>query len=98
MKTERLYQVLVAPHMSEKATNVMNDANQVVFKVAVGASKLEIRKAVEKMFSVKVDNVRLLNVKGKLKQNRFGPVRRNHWKKAYVRLAEGHTIDFASLG
>ena len=98
MKQERLYQVLVAPHVSEKATNVADDANHVVFRVSVSANKLEVKKAVEKLFNVKVDAVRLLNVKGKVKQNRFGLARRNNWKKAYVRLAEGHDIDFASFG
>lgn len=98
MKQERVYQVLVAPHISEKATNVADKSRHVVFRVAVDANKLEVKKAVEKLFNVKVDNVRLLNVKGKLKQNRFGISRRNNWKKAYVRLAQGHDIDFASLG
>lgn len=98
MKQERLYQVLVAPHISEKATNVADATHSVVFKVAVSANKLEVKKAVEKLFNVKVDAVRLLNVKGKVKQNRFGLSRRNNWKKAYVRLAAGHDIDFASAG
>jgi large subunit ribosomal protein L23 len=98
MKQERLYQVLVAPHISEKATNVADATNSVVFKVAVSANKLEVKKAVEKLFNVKVEAVRLLNVKGKMKQNRFGLSRRNNWKKAYVRLAAGHDIDFASVG
>jgi len=98
MNQERLYQVLVAPHVSEKATNVADKNRQVVFKVAVDADKLEVKKAVEKLFKVKVSGVRILNVKGKVKLNRFGLSRRNNWKKAYVRLAEGHDIDFASFG
>lgn len=98
MNQERLYQVLVAPHVSEKATNVADQNRQVVFKVAVDADKLEVKKAVEKLFKVKVSDVRILNVKGKVKLNRFGLSRRNNWKKAYVRLAEGHDIDFASFG
>ena len=98
MNQERLYQVLVAPHVSEKATSVADKDRQVVFKVAVDADKLEVKKAVEKLFKVKVSDVRILNVKGKVKLNRFGLSRRNNWKKAYVRLAEGHDIDFASFG
>lgn len=98
MNQERLYQVLVAPHISEKATNVADKNRQVVFKVAVDADKLEVKKAIEKLFKVKVSDVRILNVKGKVKLNRFGLSRRNNWKKAYVRLAEGHDIDFASFG
>lgn len=97
MNQERLYQVLVAPHISEKATNVADATNNVVFKVSVTATKLEVKKAVEKLFKVKVDAVRVLNVKGKVKQNKFGMSRRNNWKKAYVRLAAGHDIDFASF-
>jgi large subunit ribosomal protein L23 len=98
MNQERLYQVLVAPHVSEKATTVADKSRQVVFKVAVDADKLEVKKAVEKLFKVKVNGVRILNVKGKVKLNRFGLSRRNNWKKAYVQLAEGHDIDFASFG
>jgi large subunit ribosomal protein L23 len=98
MNQERLYQVLVAPHVSEKATSVADRNRQVVFKVAVDANKLEVKKAVEKLFKVKVSDVSILNVKGKVKLNRFGLSRRNNWKKAYVRLAEGHDIDFASFG
>lgn len=98
MNQERLYQVLVAPHISEKATNVADKNRQVVFKVAVDADKFEVKKAIEKLFKVKVSDVRILNVKGKVKLNRFGLSRRNNWKKAYVRLAEGHDIDFASFG
>jgi len=98
MNQERLYQVLVAPHVSEKATIVAEENGQVVFKVAVDATKLEVKKAVEKLFKVKVNGVRILNVKGKVKLNRFGLSHRNNWKKAYVRLAEGHDIDFASFG
>jgi large subunit ribosomal protein L23 len=69
--------------------------NQHVFKVAADASKLEIKKAVESYFKVKVDNVRTLNMKGKSK--RFGQMqgRRSDWKKAYVTLAEGSDIDYA---
>ena len=98
MNEERLYQIIVGPHTTEKATIAGENTNQIVFKVSVNANKLEIKRAVEKLFSVKVETVNLLNVKGKLKRNRFGESRRNNWKKAYVRLAEGHDIDFASVG
>ena len=97
MNEERLYQVLVAPHISEKATNVADKHGQVVFKVAIDANKLEVKKAVEKLFKVKVEAVRLLKIKGKVKMNKFGLSRKNNWKKAYVQLAEGHDIDFASF-
>ena len=91
---EKLINVLIGPHVSEKASNVAESSNQVVFKVRVGSTKNEIKKAVEMMFEVKVDAVQVMNVKGKKK--RFGQTmgKRKNWKKAYVTLAEGHDIDF----
>lgn len=95
MNTERVYQVLLGPHISERAALSSEAGNQVVFKVAPSATKLEIKKAVENLFNVKVENVSTLNVKGKVKRNRFGFSRRPGWKKAYVRLEQGQDIDFA---
>ncbi len=92
---ERLYKVLVAPVISEKAAAAAESGNQVVFKVLVNSTKLEIKAAVEKLFNVNVEAVKTLNVKGKAKRTRFGIGKRNDWKKAYVRLAEGQDIDFA---
>lgn len=94
MNQERLMTVLIGPHVSEKGTVLAEKHNQIVFKVRRDASKAEIRAAVELMFEVKVDGVQVLNQKGKSK--RFGQHmgRRSDWKKAYVRLAEGHDIDF----
>lgn len=94
MNPERLYTIVKGPHISEKTAAGAEIANQFVFKVAGDANKLEIKKAVEKLFSVKVEKVNVLNVKGKVKHNRFGIARRSDWKKAYVRLAQGHQIDF----
>jgi len=93
----RLAQVLVAPIISEKATRIGEKQNQVLFKVLRDATKPEIKAAVELMFEVKVDAVRVVNVAGKTK--RFGgrPGRRSDFKKAYVSLAEGQTIDFAGV-
>jgi len=96
MNQERLYKVILAPVVSEKSTMASEISNQVVFKVTTDAKKNEIHAAVEKMFNVVVENVRVLNVKGKTKRTRFGIGRRNDWKKAYVRLAAGQEIDFAS--
>ena len=95
MSEARLYKVILAPVVSEKTTRVAELANQVVFKVIKDANKGEVRAAVEKMFDVKVDQVRILNVKGKTKRTRFGLGRRSDWKKAYVSLAQGQEIDFA---
>ena len=95
MNQERILKVLLGPVISEKAALGADAMNQHVFKVAGDASKLEIKKAVESFFNVKVDQVRTLNMKGKTK--RFGQVqgRRSDWKKAYVTLAAGHDIDYA---
>ena len=96
MNQERLMQVLLAPHVSEKSTSVADNGNQIVFRVARNATKPEIRRAVETLFKVTVDNVTVVNVKGKNK--RFGRLlgRRSDWKKAYVRLAPGSDIDFSA--
>ncbi len=94
---ERLMQVLVAPHVSEKAARASEQGNQMVFRVARNATKPEIKAAVELMFEVKVDAVQVVNVMGKAK--RFGGRQgtRSDWKKAYVKLAQGQTIDFAGV-
>lgn len=99
MNQERLMSVLIGPHLSEKSTTLLGDSNQVVFKVRRDADKHEVRRAVEQLFEVEVENVTILNVRGKVK--RFGASigRRQDWKKAYVRLAPGQKIeefDFAA--
>lgn len=95
MNQERVFKVLLAPHVTEKSAMASQAGNQVVFKVASDANKLEIKKAVEQLFDVKVDEVRVANVKGKTRRTRYGIGRRSDWKKAYVRLAEGQEIDLA---
>ncbi len=94
MNQERIMQVLRAPHISEKATVIADERNQVVFKVASDATKPEIRKAVESLFKVKVTDVTTLNVKPKAKRIRGRVGYRSGWKKAYVSLAKGEEIDF----
>ena len=96
MDKENLMQVLLSPLVSEKSTFVGEKNNQYVFRVAAGATKPQIKAAVELMFKIKVDDVTVLNVKGK--ERRFGRLsgRRRSWKKAYVRLAEGQEINFAA--
>ena len=96
MNQERVYKVLLGPHVSEKATLLADGKSQFVFKVAVDATKLEVKKAVETLFDVKVANVNTLNVKGKTKRTARGLGRRNDWKKAYVALLPGQDIDFTS--
>lgn len=94
MKQERLLDIIRAPHISEKSTIVAERDNQVVFKVAVDATKLEIKKAVELLFEVEVDSVRVVNMKGKTKRHGMAIGKRVNWKKAYVSLKEGQDIDF----
>lgn len=92
----KLASVLSAPILSEKSAIAADTSNQFVFKVAKNATKLQIKNAVELMFDVKVDSVRVLNVKGKVK--RFGRTlgKRSDWKKAYVKLQSGHSIELAT--
>jgi len=99
MNLERLYSVILGPHVSEKTTILGELNNQYTFKVARDASKPEIKEAVEKLFDVVVEDLQVLNVKGKTKRSGKGKIRRrSDWKKAYVRLEEGHDIDFADMG
>ncbi len=92
----KLAGVILAPIVSEKSSIAAEDNNQFVFRVEKSANKLQVKKAVELMFDVEVDSVRVLNVKGKVK--RFGRTlgKRSDWKKAYVKLKAGHEIDFVS--
>mgnify|MGYP003546590434 CR=1 FL=1 len=91
-KDPRHYDVIVAPVVTEKAT-VASEHNKVVFRVAAKATKPQIKEAVEKLFDVKVQSVNVLNVKGKNKAFRNRNGRRGDWRKAYVTLAEGQSID-----
>ena len=94
MSQERLLSVLRAPHISEKATNNAEKSNTVVLKVALDANKAEIAAAVAQLFEVKVDSVRTVVVKGKTKRRGAKMGRRSDWKKAYVTLQEGQSLDF----
>ncbi len=96
MKEIKLASILSAPIISEKSSNVADKHNQFVFKVQKSATKLQIKNAVELMFGVEVESVRVLNVKGKIK--RFGRTlgKRSDWKKAYVKLQSGHNIELAT--
>ena len=95
MKQQDLIRVLKAPVVSEKSTMLTEQENKYVFKVKKTATKQNIKQAVEAMFNVKVDSVNVLNVKGKSK--RFGRFMgsRSDWKKAYIKLKPGFTIDLA---
>ena len=98
MNEQRIFQILRAPHISEKAAIVGDASNQHVFKVATDARKDEIKAAVEQLFNVKVSKVRTANVNGKTKRQGARMGKRSDWKKAYVSLEQGHEIDLASIG
>jgi large subunit ribosomal protein L23 len=95
MNQERMYKVLLSPHVSEKGTLLAEEKNQHVFKVASDATKIEVKKAVEGLFKVKVDKVRILNKKGKTKVSRGRLGKRSDLRKAYVTLVSGNDIDLA---
>jgi large subunit ribosomal protein L23 len=92
---ERMYQVVRAPHITEKAT-LLSEKNQFVFKVAADATKPEIKLAIEALFKVKVTAVNTLITKGKTKRFKGRPGVRSDVKKAFVTLAEGQNIDFTT--
>jgi large subunit ribosomal protein L23 len=89
---ERLLTVIRGPHVSEKSHRV-SELNQVVLKVRTDATKKEVAQAVELLFEVKVDGVQVVNVKGKTKRFQQSNGRRPNWKKAYVKLADGTSIE-----
>jgi large subunit ribosomal protein L23 len=91
----RHYDIVLAPHITEKST-LLAEANAVVFKVASGASKPEIKAAVEALFNVKVTGVNTMITKGKTKKWKGKPYQRSDSKKAIVTLAEGNSIDITS--
>ncbi len=92
IRQERLLTVIRGPHLSEKA-HIAAERNQVVLKVRRDATKQEVRQAVELLFEVKVDGVQVVNVKGKSKRFQQTKGRRPDWKKAYVKLAEGSSLE-----
>jgi large subunit ribosomal protein L23 len=96
MKDQKL--ILIEPLLTEKAVRLREDSNQYVFKVAASANKIEIKKAIAKRFNVKVESLRVVNVKGKMRQRfvRGGRVTgfTSSYKKAYVTLAKDDHLDF----
>ena len=94
MNRERMMSILVSPRVTEKSTLLGDKHRQFVFRVSGDATKPDIKQAVEQMFEVKVESVRVCNVKGKRKVFKNMPGRRQDWKKAYVRLLPGFDINF----
>jgi large subunit ribosomal protein L23 len=93
MNSERMYQIVRRPHVSEKTALLQADSNQYVFEVRSDATKADIKRAVEGLFEVDVEQVRVLNAKGKQKSFRMIAGRQKGWKKAYVRVRRGQTIE-----
>lgn len=89
-----LHDILVRPVITEKSSQLMAGQNTYVFEVGIGANKIEIKRAIEQVFGVSVEDVRTVTVRGKNK--RFGRFygKRSNWKKAYVRLADGNALNF----
>ena len=96
IRQEDLMQVVLSPIVSEKSTPLAEKYRQVVLQVATTADKSLIKEAVEMLFKVKVERVRVLNMKGKKKKSGRREGCTKDWKKAYVALQEGYDIDFAS--
>jgi large subunit ribosomal protein L23 len=97
LSKDELYQVLIAPVVTEKSTRAAEVSGQAVFQVANSATRNDVKAAIEQAFDVEVESVKILNVKGKTK--RFGKSigKRNDRKKAYIRLKDGSDIDFAEF-
>ncbi len=97
---ERLLRIILAPHISEKATYLGEKNNQTMFRVAKDATKLEIRRAVELLWKeqkIEVEKIQTINVKGK--QKRFGRFmgKRSDWKKAIVSIKNGQELNFTNF-
>ena len=82
-------QIIRRPLVTEKSTMLLEDTNVIAFEVDPHANKIEVKKAVEELFKVKVEEVRLFNVRGKMKRMGRWAGKRRDWRKAYVRLKEG---------
>lgn len=92
VSSEKIFEIIRNPLISEKST-LVSQYNYYVFKVSPKSNKSEIKQAIEKLFNVKVLSVNTLNQEGKVKKFRNKPGKRANFKKAFVKLAEGNTID-----
>lgn len=98
MNQERLMKIILAPCISEKNTVGAEKQRQFAFRVMFDADKTEIRQAIELLFQVEVEAVRVCNVKGKAKVFKQRRGKRQDWKKAYVSLKKGFDINFSQVG
>lgn len=92
MKSE--YDVIIRPLLTEKGAAIQEKENKILLEVAKSSNKIEIKRAIEKIFSVKVDKVSTINYQGKKKRLGKYVGRRSNWKKAVVKLREGEKVDF----
>ena len=97
MNEEKVYKVILGQHITEKSSSTGGGSNLVVFKVARDSSKSEIKNAVQKLFLVEVEDVRVVGVKGKVRRTKHGIGKRCDWKKAYVRLSADSNFDLAVI-
>ncbi|QCI16171.1 50S ribosomal protein L23 [Buchnera aphidicola] len=91
---ERLFKILLSPHVSEKSSISIEKFNTIVLKVLNNATKYEIKYAVKKIFNVEVDSVKTLKIKGKKKRQSNRIVQKSDWKKAYIKVKKGYNLDF----
>ncbi len=94
IRQDQIRSVIISPHISEKTTDLSEKNQQITFKVRLDSNKTQIKKAVEKLFDVKVSSVKTLSVKGKKKRTGMRKGKTKSWKKACITLAEGQDIDF----
>ena len=94
IRHDQIRSVLIAPHVSEKTTNLNEKNKQIVFRVRLNSNKIQIKKAVEKLFDVKVSSVKTVLVKGKTKRTGMRIGTTKAWKKAYIILSEGQEYRF----
>ena len=92
-----MYKVILGQHITEKSSSTGGESNLVVFKVARDSSKPEIKNAVQKLFLVDVEDVRVIGVKGKVRRTKHGVGKRSDWKKAYVRLSAENNLDLSVI-
>ncbi len=95
MKKEKMYDTILSPVVTEKST-LNSEFNQVTFKVAIGATKPDIKAAVEGLFGVTVTSVNTIRMKGKVKRFRGQLGKRSDWKKAVITLKDGDSIDLTT--
>ncbi|WP_343190263.1 50S ribosomal protein L23 [Buchnera aphidicola (Mollitrichosiphum nigrofasciatum)] len=91
--SHRSLEILLSPHISEKSTVLIEKLNTLVLKVVMNAKKIEIKKAVQQIFNVKVKNINIVLVKGKKKKSGKDVTFRKNWKKAYISLYPGHNLN-----